>query len=78
MRKVINYSFRIVLSVLFLIPYFLEPIAVYATSEQNMAIKQMREELAKFKAQQESAIKEKNQTQSEINQNKSNIVSANQ
>ena len=43
-----------------------------------MTIKQMREELAKFKAQQESAIKEKKQTQSEINQNKSNIVSANQ
>lgn len=78
MRKVINYSFRIILSVLFLIPYFLEPIAVYAASEQNMTIKQMREELAKFKAQQASAIKEKKQTQSEINQNKSNIVSANQ
>lgn len=78
MRKVINYSFRIILSVLFLIPYFLEPIAVYAASEQNMTIKQMREELAKFKAQQANAIKEKKQTQSEINQNKSNIVSANQ
>ena len=75
MKKVINYSFRIILSILLLIPYFVEPFSVMAASNNSKAttIAGLRKELEALKKQKTDAEKNKKQTQSQINKNKQDV-----
>ena len=61
MKKVINYSFRIILSILLLIPYFVEPFSVMAASNNSKAttIAGLRKELEALKKQKTDAEKNK-------------------
>ena len=78
MKKVINYSFRIILSILLLIPYFVEPFSVMAASNNSKAttIAGLRKELEALKKQKTDAEKNKKQTQSQINKNKQDVENA--
>lgn len=78
MKKVINYSFRIILSILLLIPYFVEPFSVMAASNNSKAttIAGLRKELEALKKQKTDAENNKKQTQSQINKNKQDVENA--
>ena len=80
MKKFINYSIRIVLCFLLLIPYFLEPFSVMAATNNSKAttIAGLRKELAALKQQKTDKQNEKKQTQSQINQNKQAVENARQ
>ncbi len=66
---------RIVLCFILLIPYFLEPFAVSATSKAT-TIAGLKEELENLKKQKEDAANDKEQTQSEIREKNEQIVAA--
>lgn len=76
LKQVCNSFFRIVLAVMVLIPYFLEPIAVNASSDLR-TIKDMKNELARLKQEKSNNDKDKKLTQSQINSNKQTIMEAN-
>ena len=80
MKKFINYSIRIVLCFLLLIPYFLEPFSVIAATNNSKAttIAGLRKELAALKQQKTDKQNEKKQTQNQINQNKQAVENARQ
>ncbi len=80
MKKFINYSFRLILVVLMLIPYFIEPFSVMAVTNTSKAttIAGLKKELEALKQQKTDAQKEKKQTQNQINQNKQAVENARQ
>lgn len=80
MKKFINYSFRLILVVLMLIPYFIEPFSVMAVTNASKAttIAGLKKELEALKQQKTDAQKEKKQTQNQINQNKQAVENARQ
>lgn len=80
MKKFINYSFRLILVILMLVPYFVEPFSVMAVTNNSKAttIAGLKKELEALKKQKSDAQTEKKQTQNQINQNKQAVENARQ
>ncbi len=78
MKKFVNYTLRIILSFLMLIPYFVEPFSVMAATNNSKAttIAGLKKELESLKQQKVDKQKEKKQTQNQINQNKQSVENA--
>ena len=78
MKKIVSYSFRLILVVLMLIPYFVEPFSVMAATNNSKAttIAGLRKELEALKKQKTDAQNDKKQTQNQINQNKQAVENA--
>lgn len=78
MKKIVSYSFRLILVVLMLIPYFVEPFSVMAATNNSKAttIAGLRKELEALKKQKKDAQNDKKQTQNQINQNKQAVENA--
>lgn len=74
-KKLLSYSFRIVLCFLMLVPYFIEPFSVQAKSTAN-TIAELKQELQKLKDQRTKNNNDKKKTQSEINANKQEVINA--
>lgn len=80
MKKFVNYTLRIILSFLMLIPYFVEPFSVMAATNNSKAttIAGLKKELESLKQQKVDKQNEKKQTQNQINQNKQSVENARQ
>ena len=80
MKKFVNYTLRIILSFLMLIPYFVEPFSVMAATNNSKAttIAGLKKELEALKQQKVDKQNEKKQTQNQINQNKQAVENARQ
>ena len=80
MKKFVNYTLRIILSFLMLIPYFVEPFSVMAATNNSKAttIAGLKKELESLKQQKVDKQTEKKQTQNQINQNKQSVENARQ
>ena len=78
MKKFVNYTLRIILSFLMLIPYFVEPFSVMAATNNSKAttIAGLKKELESLKQQKVDKQNEKKQTQNQINQNKQSVENA--
>ena len=78
MKKFVNYTIRILLSFLMLIPYFVEPFSVMAATNNSKAttIAGLRKELEALKQQKADKQSEKKQAQNQINQNKQAVEDA--
>lgn len=78
MKKFVNYTLRIILSFLMLIPYFVEPFSVMAATNNSKAttIAGLKKELEFLKQQKVDKQNEKKQTQNQINQNKQSVENA--
>ena len=74
MRKVVNYSLRIIVACLIVFAYFVGPLPVEA--KQATTIQELKEQLADLQAQKSKQASAKAQTQSEIRAQKSNIYKA--
>ena len=74
MRKIVRVSLRVIIALLFAFSYFFTPLPVQA--KQATTIKELKEQLADLQAQKAKQANAKAQTQSEINQKKSNIYRA--
>jgi len=77
MKKYFKKFIIFVLIVAMLVPCFTRPSSVRAASNAN-TLAELRKELADYKAKMNSAINNKNMTQSQINSNKNSIASAQQ
>lgn len=76
MKKLVNYTFRLLLSISLLIPTLVEPFSVKAASSSATTIQELRAELEKLKQQKAKNESEKKQTQTEINNKKNEIYNA--
>lgn len=74
-KRIVNYTFRIMLSIAVMLPMVLEPLAVKAASSAT-TIAELKAELAVLKKEKTDAANSKYQTQSEINNKKNAIYSA--
>ena len=78
MKKVVNILIRIILMIMFITPYCLEPFAIVnaAKSYDDFTIKGMRKELEELRAEKTRRQNEKKQTESEISTKKSESLQA--
>ena len=76
MKKLVNKSFKVLITILFVFSYFFNPFTMPVKAKQATTIKELKEQLAELQAQKAKQASAKAQTQSEIRAQKSNIYRA--